>query len=1050
MNNTSSTANGGASVHIEGQMQILKGPRARSDFRLQKLLADVQAVCPAVTSLSAQFLHLLHTNTALTQTQTSQLAALLNYGESMPAAPVITGIELISIPRFGTQSPWSSKATDIAHNCGLNNILRLERGIAWTIAATATLSAADMQMLKPLLHDRMTETLLDDRADLPRLFQTTAPMPVAVITLGNNAVAALQSANESLGLALSTEEIDYLATGYTKLGRDPTDVELMMFAQVNSEHCRHKIFNAAWTIDGAAREHSLFDYIRMTHSEHPGRVLSAYSDNAAVSCGYDATRFFPDGDGHYRYHREPVHMLMKVETHNHPTAIAPHAGAATGAGGEIRDEAATGRGAKPKAGMSGFSVSNLHIPDFPQPWEQPYGKPDRIASALAIMLEGPIGAAGFNNEFGRPALAGYFRSFEQTDAHEQRRGYHKPIMIAGGYGMVRDAHVHKQDIAADSSLVVLGGPAMLIGLGGGAASSVAAGKSNADLDFASVQRDNPEMERRCQEVIDRCWGMGDANPIASIHDVGAGGLSNALPELADGSGRGARLQLRKIPNAEPGMSPLQIWCNEAQERYVLALKPGTEKLFRQLCERERAPFAILGTATDVAELKIHDAHFDNHPVNLPMPFLLGKLPRMQRTVSAVPSPVTTFNTDSIDLADATRRVLQLPAVADKRFLITIGDRTVSGLVTRDQMVGPWQVAVADCAVTASGYATLTGEALAIGERTPLAINNAPASGRMAIGEALTNLCAARVLQIEDVALSANWMAACGAPGEDARLYATVQAVSEFCRSLGIPIPVGKDSLSMQTVWHDGDTEKRVTAPLSLIITAFAPVADVQQTLTPELRTDIDATRLLLIDLGLGNNRLGGSALSQVYNDHGGDVPDIENAALLAELFRDIQLLNDSGYLLAYHDRSDGGLFATVCEMAFAGHAGLELDISTLGDDALAALFNEELGVVIQVRDNDVAAIRQRFADNGLAAHIHDLGSVNTTATISIQQNGNTLLSESLPALQACWAETSYRLQALRDNPDCAREEFTQLQDWQDPGLHVHAAFDTAGLDQAPL
>ncbi len=1028
-------------------IHIHNGGQARSDFRLQKLLTELQSAASGIDGVSARYLHFIDFSAEPDSSELEQLDSLLGYGE--PFDDGTDGIEVITVPRFGTQSPWSSKATDILHHCGLAKARRIERGIAWYLLADSEPDARTINALLPLLHDRMTEVMLLTRDDVAGLFASRAPAAVTTIALGHDALAAIQAANDQLGLALAEEEIRYLAAGYEKLGRDPTDVELMMFAQVNSEHCRHKIFNAAWTLDGEQHDTSLFDYIRMTHDAHPGRILSAYSDNAAVSRGYDATRFFPDPAHRYHYVEEPVHLLMKVETHNHPTAISPYPGAATGAGGEIRDETATGRGAKPKAGMCGFSVSNLRLPDALQPWEQDHGKPDRIASALDIMLEGPIGAAAFNNEFGRPALAGYFRTFEMHDTHQRLRGYHKPIMIAGGYGMIRDAHVHKQSIPAGAAMVVLGGPAMLIGLGGGAASSVASGSSDAELDFASVQRDNPEMQRRCQEAVDRCWALGDDNPILSIHDVGAGGLSNALPELANGSGRGATIELREVPNAEPGMSPLQIWCNEAQERYVLALKPDSEALFKSLCDRERAPFAVLGTANDDGQLRVHDAHFDNDPIDLPMSFLLGDLPRMQRQADHENSATTPFDSSDITITDAVERVLQLPAVADKRFLITIGDRTVSGLAVRDQMVGPWQVPVADCAVTAAGYESITGEAMAMGERAPLALHDAAASGRMAVAEAITNISAARILRPGDIALSANWMAAGGTDGEDAALYDTVQAVSAFCHELGIAIPVGKDSLSMQTVWQNDGEEKRITAPLSLIVSAFAPVANVRQSLTPQLQQTQDDSVLLLIDLGRGRQRLGGSALAQVYERTGGEAPDIDQAPDLLECFRGIQLLNDAGLLLAYHDRSDGGLLTTLCEMAFAGRLGMDIDIAGLGNEPLAILFNEEAGAVIQVRGEDTATVQAHFAQTSLAGHVHEIGRVSADHELRIRAGDQAVYSQTLPLLQRWWSATSYHMQALRDNPDCAREEYAALQDWQDPGLQCQTPYTAESLS-APL
>ena len=1032
-------------------IHIHNGGQARSDFRLQKLLCELQAVAPGIRNISARFLHFTAFNGEPDAAEIERLNVLLDYGEAFTGS--IDGREILSVPRFGTQSPWSSKATDILHRCGLDRVLRVERGIAWYIDAANNLDEVSITPLAALLHDRMTEVVLLDRQDADGLFTTQAPIPVTFVPLGDDALAAIQVANVDLGLALADEEIRYLAAGYQKLGRDPTDVELMMFAQVNSEHCRHKIFKAAWTLDGERHASALFDYIRMTHDEHPGRVLSAYSDNAAVSRGYDARRFFPDRHHQYQYVEEPVHLLMKVETHNHPTAISPYPGAATGSGGEIRDEAATGRGAKPKAGMAGFSVSNMRMPDALQPWEVPeeqhYGKPARIASALEIMTDAPLGAAAFNNEFGRPALAGYFRTFEMHDTQQRLRGYHKPIMIAGGYGMIRDDHVHKASIPAGAALVVLGGPAMLIGLGGGAASSVASGSSDAELDFASVQRENPEMQRRCQEAVDRCWALGDDNPILSIHDVGAGGLSNALPELADGSGRGATIELRKVPNDEPGMSPLQIWCNESQERYVLALKPGSEDLFKTICERERAPFAILGTANDEGRLQVHDTHFDNYPIDLPMSFLLGDLPRVQRSAQHEGHTSHAFDGRTIDIATAAERILQLPTVADKRFLITIGDRTVSGLVVRDQMVGPWQVPVADCAVTAAGYDTLTGEAMAVGERTPLALHKAAASGRMAVAEAITNIAAARILRLADIALSANWMAACGAEGEDAALYDTVQALSLFCRELGIAVPVGKDSLSMQSVWQDNGEEKRVIAPLSLIVSAFAPVANVRQSLTPQLQQTNEDSVVLLIDLGRGYQRLGGSALAQVHDQSGGEAADIEQADDLVALFQGIQLLNAAGLLLAYHDRSDGGLFTTLCEMAFAGHLGLTIDITALGSNAAAVLFNEEAGAVVQLRCEDAAAVMDHFARTSLAGHVHEIGTVKSEHELHIKADERTIYRQSLPALQRLWSATSYHMQARRDNPACAREEYAALQDWQQPGLQCTTPYTAASLS-APV
>ncbi len=1020
----------------------LRGCTALSGFRKDKRLASVKQLVPAVISLQTAYVHFVHLREPLSADETACLHNLLDYGQSGQENP--EAHLLLVTPRSGTISPWSSKATDIAHNCGLKKVIRVERGTAWYLITEQgeTLSNDQIEKIKPIIHDRMTETVLADFDQAASLFAETPPAPMLSINIMTHGKDALIDANQTMGLALSETEIDYLLENFRKLARNPTDVELMMFAQANSEHCRHKIFNAEWTIGGKKMALSLFDMIRETHKHNPGRVLSAYSDNAAVITGYSASRFFPDPASHYyQPHQEDVHILMKVETHNHPTAISPYPGAATGSGGEIRDEAATGRGAKPKAGLTGFSVSNLNIPDFIQPWEQHYGKPDRIVSALDIMLEGPIGGAAFNNEFGRPALCGYFRSFEQADQHGVIRGYHKPIMLAGGYGMIRSGHIRKQNIPAGTKLIVLGGPAMLIGLGGGAASSMATGKSHAELDFASVQRDNAEMERRCQEVIDACWALGEKNPVLSIHDVGAGGLSNALPELISVSDRGAYFELRKIPNAEPGMSPMEIWCNEAQERYVLAISPDVLPIFERFCKRERAPYAILGEVTDDGQLILHDELFNNKPIDIPLSVLLGQIPRMQRSADSIRQKDTSLNLKNTDLQETIHRILHLPAVADKRFLITIGDRTVSGHTVRDQMVGPWQTPVADCAITASAIDACTGEAMAIGERTPLALINAPASGRMAVGEAITNIAAARILMLEDISLSANWMAACGEGDEDARLYATVRAVSELCQSLGICIPVGKDSLSMNTVWKDNGRQKQVTAPLSLIVSAFAPVADIRQSLTPQLRTDIDETVLLLIDLGYGKNRLGGSALTQVYNQIGGVAPDIGQSEDLRIFFRAIQILNETGMILAYHDRSDGGLFVTLCEMAFAARTGLNIDLNNLNDELLPILFNEELGAVIQVRKDDIETVRKTFSESGLTDHIHVIGTLNRNKSLKIVQQGKDIFSEDLHTLHRHWSETSYQMQALRDNPECARQEYDRLLDKNEPGISVHTTFE---------
>jgi len=1041
-------------------MHILRGEVALSEFRINKLLSALKQKVPDITRVEGQFIHFIYSRNKLETNEIAQLATILlgsdeedfnQEGETGAAFVLVT-------PRPGTISPWSSKATDILHNCGMDNILRIERGIGWQIFASDGLpiSDSDIELIKPLLHDRMTEAVMENTEQAVILFQTSDAAPLETIDLLASGIEALEQANTEMGLALSTLEIDYLLDSFKALDRNPTDVELMMFAQANSEHCRHKIFNSDWIINGEHKDDSLFDMIRQTHQKNPGKVLSAYSDNSAVTTGYSASRFFPDPESHqYQVSEEHVHLLMKVETHNHPTAISPYAGASTGSGGEIRDEAATGRGAKPKVGLTGFSVSNLKIPDFHQPWEVDHGKPDRIVSALDVMLEGPIGAASFNNEFGRPALTGYFRSYEQKE-NDIIRGYHKPVMLAGGYGMIRDVHVEKGVIPAGAKIIVLGGPAMLIGLGGGAASSMASGESEENLDFASVQRDNPEMERRCQEVIDACWSLNETNPIISIHDVGAGGLSNALPELVNDSQRGATFELRKIPNDEPGMSPMAIWCNESQERYVLAIAAESIELFSHLCQRERAPFAILGEATKEQHLTLNDELFSNKAVDLPLSVLLGKMPRIKRDVQTQTQVYDEFKTEGLDIKEAIHRILHLPAVADKHFLITIGDRSISGLVARDQMVGPWQTPVADCAITSSSFDAYTGEAVAMGERAPIALIDAPASGRMAIGEAITNITAARILQLEDIVFSANWMAACGQGGEDVKLFNTVQAVSELCQDLGICIPVGKDSLSMSTAWsdRDSDLQKQVTSPLSLTITAFSPVVDVRQSLTPELRINQGETRLLLIDLGLGKNRLGGSCLTQVYQEISGGTPDVESFHDLKVFFRSIQILNEAGIILAYHDRSDGGLFTTLCEMAFAARAGIDinLDYSCLNSSGktIAALFNEELGAVIQIRSEDLQEVYKVFKDAELLQdHIHDIGTLNQDRQLRIIQNKETIFEETLLSLHRSWSETTFRMQALRDNPVSAQQEYDRLLDKDDSGLFVDITFNADEKIHAP-
>jgi phosphoribosylformylglycinamidine synthase len=1031
-------------------MMILSGAPSLSAFRREKLLTKLRESDASIQSVCAEYVHFAEINKPLTPAETTTLQALLTYGPS--EQEVDTGGQLILVaPRPGTISPWSSKATDIAHNCGLKTVVRLERGTAYYIEASAPLSQQQLLFVGELLSDRMVESVFEELSQASALFSHDLPTPLSLVDVVSGGQTALKTANVSLGLALADDEIDYLVANFIDLQRNPSDAELMMFAQANSEHCRHKIFNASWTVDGVDQQHSLFDMIRNTNSVNGDNVLSAYSDNAAVVVGTSGGRFYPDPvTRNYGYSQEPVHLLMKVETHNHPTAIAPYAGAGTGSGGEIRDEGAVGRGSKPKVGLVGFTVSNLQIPGFVQPWEQDYGKPDRIVSALDIMIEGPVGGAAFNNEFGRPNICGYFRTFE-VDFAGERRGYHKPIMIAGGYGNIREDHVDKPVFEPGAQLIVLGGPAMLIGLGGGAASSMTTGTSSADLDFASVQRQNPEIERRCQEVIDSCWQLGDVNPIAFIHDVGAGGLSNALPELVKDGGTGGRFDLRSVPNAEPGMSPVEIWCNEAQERYVLAVMPDDLERFTAICERERCPYAVVGEATEQKNITVVDEHFGNNPVDLPMSVLFGKTPKMHRHATRQEMQYDEFSTQGIDLTEAVFRVLRHPTVASKGFLITIGDRSVGGMVARDQMVGPWQVPVADCAVTTVTYDSNAGEAMAMGERTPLALVNGPASGRMAIGEALTNISAARIGSIKDVKLSANWMCAAGSPGEDEKLYRTVEAVGmDLCPKLGITIPVGKDSMSMRTAWQSDGQDKSVTSPLSLIITAFSPVLDVRKTLTPQLRTDCGDTALLLIDVNKGAERLGGSVLAQVYSEFGCSIPDVDDSNALLGFFNAMQSSIEDDDILAYHDRSDGGLLATLAEMSFAGHVGITVDINRgihgSKSTAFSALFNEELGAVIQVRADRVSAMVKRFSHAGV--NIVELGGLNSADTVDINYHGESIFHDSRANLQSAWSETSFQVASLRDNADCVRQEFERLQ-VADQGLSANLTFDPSDDISAP-
>ncbi len=1024
-------------------MLTLHGAPALSDFRLAKLRQRLTADCGDAVRLSAAFMHFIELDAELDAGERQVLERLLTYGPAHAAVTEV-GSLFLAIPRPGTLSPWSSKATEIARNCGLSKVRRIERGIAYWLDGAA-LDAARLATVSACLHDRMTQIVVGDLAAAEALFQHTQPRPMTSIAVLAGGRAALLDANGALGLALSNDEVDYLLESFRAIGRDPSDVELMMFAQANSEHCRHKIFNANWIIDGTAQPNTLFEMIRNTTQQSPRDVLSAYQDNAAVIRGTDGYRFYPEPSGGvYGRHAEPIQIMIKVETHNHPTAIAPDPGAATGVGGEIRDEGATGLGGRPKAGLCGFSVSNLRIPGAEQPWECDFGRPDRIVSALDIMLDGPIGGAAFNNEFGRPNLLGYFRTFEEQvpgPNGQELRGYHKPIMLAGGLGNIRTEHVEKGPFPPATPLVVLGGPAMLIGLGGGAASSMASGTSAEDLDFASVQRANPEMQRRCQEVIDRCWQRGSDNPVLFIHDVGAGGLSNALPELVHDAGRGGRFELRTIPNADPGMSPMEIWSNEAQERYVLAVHPQRLSDFEAICRRERCPYAVVGEATDDQRLRLGDGHFQIDPIDMPLSLLFGKPPRLSRDVERRRPALQPLCLTDVGVEEAAQRVLRLPTVANKTFLVSIGDRSVTGLVARDQMVGPWQVPVADVAVTLADYDGYAGEAMSIGERAPLALVDAAASARMAVGEALTNLAAVAIGRLGDVKLSANWMAAADHPGEGARLYDAVQAVAmELCPALGIAIPVGKDSTSMKTVWQQAGQSREMTAPLSLIVSAFAPVPDVRRTLTPQVRTQCGDTDLVLIDLGRGRNRLGGSALAQVYRQLGDGVPDLDDPDILKAMFDSVGELNRDGLILAYHDRSDGGLFTTLCEMAFAGRCGLDIDLSGLAADDLAVLFNEELGAVLQVRHSDSDDVLNALEHSGLGDCCQLIGTLSDDDVIRLRHAERPIFTADRVCLQQAWSETTRRMQALRDDPQCAEEEFGRIAE-PDPGLSVQLGFD---------
>ena len=1026
----------------------LRGASALSLFRIQKLAQKAAALGLPQAEIASEYWYFVSSPAPLDAAQTEKLQALLSAVRvDTPAA----GQSLFLItPRIGTISPWSSKATDIAHNCGLDGVERIERGMA--VYVSGSLHNSERAQWASLLHDRMTESVLPDFQSAEKLFAAHEDQSFDTVDVLGGGRAALEAADKSMGLALSSDEMDYLLENYRALNRNPSDVELMMFAQANSEHCRHKIFNADFILNGEKQEKSLFRMIRDTHEASPQGTVVAYKDNSSVIEGAEIERFYPNADNSqaYGFHKENTHIIMKVETHNHPTAIAPFAGAATGAGGEIRDEGATGRGSRPKAGLTGFTTSNLNIPGFRQPWEQDYGKPGHIASPLDIMTDGPLGGAAFNNEFGRPNLLGYFRTFE-AEKNGTVHGYHKPIMIAGGLGNIQAEQTHKHEIPEGALLIQLGGKGMLIGLGGGAASSMDTGSNSADLDFNSVQRGNPEIERRAQEVIDRCWQLGQGNPIIAIHDVGAGGLSNAFPELVNDAGRGAIFELRDVPLEEHGMSPLQIWCNESQERYVLSILPEDLDKFRAICERERCPFAVVGTATDDGRLQVRDELFGNSPVDLPLNVLLGKPPKTTRTDETQKQPAQAFSAAQYDLKESAYRVLRLPAVAAKNFLITIGDRTVGGMTHRDQMVGAWQTPVADCAVTLMGFNTHRGEAMSMGEKPTLALFDAPASGRMCVGEALTNIAATHIGALGNIKLSANWMAACGVKGEDEKLYRTVDAVSQLCQSLGVSIPVGKDSLSMKTVWQENGVQKSVVSPLSLIISAFAPVQDVRKTVTPDIKPVADSV-LLLVDLGFGKARMGGSALSQVWNDLGGESPDIDSDTL--KVFYDImQQLVAEEKLLAYHDRSDGGLFATLAEMAFAGRTGLNINleedfamerlVNNLSDQDI--LFNEELGAVIQIRHEDLHYVQALFEQHEFPEILYQIGQPEIgSGDLKI---GDTVFA--LADLQAAWQETSHQIQRLRDNPACADSEFALLADNKRSKLFADLSFDLKDDIAAP-
>ncbi|OAB55436.1 phosphoribosylformylglycinamidine synthase [Leptolyngbya valderiana BDU 20041] len=1009
---------------------ILLGQNALPAFRQSRLEQELSSRQGQPCALEVRELILVQADRSPDPQEQARIEQLL-HAEPWDLSTAHPDDRLV-LPRPGVLTPWATRAGEILRHCGLNDFSRVEHGLWIALRVGGERVRPDAAVLDRL-HDRMTQVVREPDVDVSAWLGDMPPGPLGTVALGSDPVSALEAVNQSLGLALSAGEIDYLAEAFAAMGRDPTDAELMMFAQANSEHCRHKIFNASWTVDGVDRDPSLFKLIRRTHAATPQWTRVAYDDNAAVMEGFEVELLVSDaGQPEYRHRPATLHAQIKVETHNHPTAISPDPGAATGSGGEIRDEAATGRGARPIAALTGFSVSDLRIPGHPMPWESAPAAPDRLASACQIMLEGPIGGARFNNEFGRPALCGYFRSFSQI-VGDRLWGYHKPIMIAGGSGMILDELTHKKPLAPGDRIIVLGGPAMLIGLGGGAASSMSSGQSDEELDFASVQRGNPEMQRRCQEVIDRCWLRGADNPIKSIHDVGAGGLSNAIPELLDDGGVGGRLDLRAIPSADPSLTPMAIWCNESQERYVLALAPEDLDAFGELCARERCPWADLGEATEARRLELIDSLRDEAVVDMPLETLLGRPPSMHRDATSAPVPVSDEGLGGIELDEALDRVLALPGVGSKSFLITIGDRSVGGLTARDQMIGPWQVPVADCAINLLDYRGWAGTAMSMGERTPLAITDSPASVRMAVGEALTNLAGVRLQGRERIKLSANWMAAAGAPGQDAALRQAVEAVSEFCQSLDLSIPVGKDSLSMQTLWRADDQDHRMIAPVSLIVSAFAAVTDVRQHLTPQLRRDQGDTVLVLVEAGPA--RLGGSSLAQVYQRSLGSVPDVDHPEQLGRMFDAVQALHGEGRILALHDRSDGGLIVACMEMAFAGRCGLSLKTEAVELEALLGeWFNEELGLVLQVRADEAEAVIAGLADAAPGLAVRVIGHVLDEDLLRLSSGDRVWLERSMSSQHQAWSATSYRMQRLRDHPDCADEEQAARGDWQRPGL----------------